>query len=116
VTEVGAFRLICSRLGVVWAWSTHATVSASLLPAAGAMQAGLAMDSYIILLLYRTPWLSCCGQCDVDGEGTGCTSLVYDEDQTTTTNPQLVYILPKQTVLSILWREQAGYGHGVAWQ
>jgi len=44
VTEVGALygRLICGWLGVVGAWSTHATVSASVLPAAGSMQAGLA--------------------------------------------------------------------------
>jgi len=33
VTEVGVDG---------WAWSTHATVSASLLPAASSMQAGLA--------------------------------------------------------------------------
>jgi len=35
--------LSVTEMGVAgWAWSTHATVSASLLPAAGSMQAGLA--------------------------------------------------------------------------
>ena len=36
MTEVGAL----SAAG--WAWSTHATVSAGMLPAAGSVQAGLA--------------------------------------------------------------------------
>jgi len=38
----GSGRLICGCLVVGWAWSTHATVSASLLPAACSVQAGLA--------------------------------------------------------------------------
>jgi len=37
----GSGRLISGWLSVVWVWSTHAMVSASLLPTAGSMQAGL---------------------------------------------------------------------------
>ena len=39
MTEVGAL------FAAGWAWSTHARVSVSLLPAAGSMQAGLKPNS-----------------------------------------------------------------------